>query len=114
MQGASVAPTAEQESPKLPVVGSNPTRRAKTNERLNMRSTDEIKELFGYHPPSSEKIATAHTEVRMMCENLALDLFNLCPSCAETTLALRSVHQAMMHANTAIAVNQSVKRQPNI
>lgn len=70
-----------------------------------MRSLEEIENAFKHHPPSSQEVIEKHEAVRKACGDLAATLFKICPQCPETTLALRSVQQAMFNANTAIALN---------
>lgn len=63
----------------------------------------DIIDLFKYHRPTPEK-AAQHEAVNEKTAEMALWLFDNLPPCAETTLAVRAVHDARFHANTAIAV----------
>lgn len=70
-----------------------------------MRSEEEIADAFRHHPPSTPEVIAKHEGVRAECHALAQYIFRECPPCAETTLAIRNVEQAMFYANAAIARN---------
>lgn len=75
-------------------------------------TTDEqLNEWFGYHPPSSPEIASAHEEIREACRRLAHVFSGLLPECPDKTVALRAVRTAMHEANACIAVQQRLYRE---
>jgi len=73
---------------------------------MSMRNQKEIAHAFRHHAPCSEATIQKHVLVRSECHDLAQKLFEICPGCDDTTLALRAVERAMMYANAAIARNQ--------
>jgi hypothetical protein len=61
--------------------------------------------LFKYHRPHGtqpDRYAQLRTAARTYADTIAA----LTPESAEQTLAIRCVHAASMHANSAIAVNE--------
>jgi len=66
-----------------------------------------IENLFSYHPPKGDK-ADRYGRLRDAAKAYASLIQELTPASAEQTLAIRAVHLASMHANSAIAVNESV------
>ncbi len=72
-------------------------------------TTDEqLDNWFGYHKPSSVLVANAHDTVRREFRTLAQVLSDLLPEGADKTVALRSLREAMYHANACIAVAQKI------
>ena len=65
------------------------------------RSLLLIKELFEFHEPSELAIKDMGT-VRLACAQLAKDVLDACGPSAHTTVAIRSIHQAMMDIDIAI------------
>lgn len=67
--------------------------------------TDILARLFRYHRPwgtQPSRYASLREAARVHAETIAA----LTPSSPEQTLAIRAVHLASMHANSAIAVNE--------
>lgn len=64
----------------------------------------DLDSIFSYHP-ATDKTGPVHDAVRQSCKGLAEHLTVLTPSCPEQTLAIRSIQEAMMWANSAIAQN---------
>ena len=68
-------------------------------------SHEQVDDIFTFHPPASEAVASAHDNVRLTIRNAAHEILNLTPVCPEQTTAIRKLQEAMMHANAAIAIN---------
>ena len=66
----------------------------------------DLLELFTYHPPTPEQ-AERYTRLREAALAYARVVNELTPGSTEQTLAIRSIHQAAMQANAAIAVNEA-------
>lgn len=67
--------------------------------------TLDIENLFTYHRPTPEQ-AERYVKLRDAAKAYALIVAELTPASAEQTLAIRAIHAASMHANSAIAVNE--------
>jgi hypothetical protein len=68
-----------------------------------VRSLAECQEQFGFHPATPDT-APRHAAVRSALAQLAADLWDVIPDGPEKTLAMRSLQQAGMYANLAIAL----------
>lgn len=72
---------------------------------------DEVEQAFIFHPPSGsadpEARIRAHESIRAHGQVLALELHDKLPGCAETTLAIRKIQEAVMWANAALAIHGS-------
>ena len=66
----------------------------------------DLLKLFTYHRPTTDQ-AERYTRLREAALAYARVVQELTPGSAEQTLAIRSIHQASMHANSAIAVNEA-------
>lgn len=60
-----------------------------------------------HHPPSSEEIVKAHEAIRDAARDFMTLLVRHAPVSRELSLALTKAEEAMMHANSAVARNQS-------
>lgn len=58
--------------------------------------------VFGFHPATAET-GPAHDAVRRLTKLVADTYLDWLPKCPETTIAIRDLQNAMMHANSAIA-----------
>lgn len=65
----------------------------------------DVGSLFTYHPPHGDQ-ADRYGKLRDAAKAYAQLIQELTPASAEQTLAIRAVHLASMHANSAIAVNE--------
>lgn len=65
----------------------------------------ELNNLFNYHAPKDDQ-SERNQQIRIYAKEFAEIIQDSTPASAEQTLAIRAVHQAMMHANSAIAVNE--------
>ena len=65
----------------------------------------DIEQLFTYHPPRGDQ-GERYARLREAAMVYAGVVQELTPASAEQTLAIRAVHLASMHANSAIAVNE--------
>jgi len=63
---------------------------------------DELKIRFTYHTPKGGQ-PEKYVMLRDHGMNLALDIFQNCPECRETSLAFTKLEEAIMWANAAIA-----------
>lgn len=61
--------------------------------------------LFSYHPPKGDQ-AERYGKLREAAKAYAALVQELTPPSPEQTLAVRAIHLASMHANSAIAVNE--------
>lgn len=61
--------------------------------------------LFNYHKPTGTQ-PDRYARLRQAARAYADAITELTPQSPEQTLALRAVHLASMHANSAIAVNE--------
>jgi hypothetical protein len=65
-----------------------------------------LDELFRYHAPTGTQ-PDRYARLREAAKNYAIVIAELTPESPEQTLALRAVHLASMHANSAIACNET-------
>lgn len=66
--------------------------------------SEQVQELFRYHPPTGRGQVALYEEVRNRHRLLAEFLVSYIPEGPERTLALRALHLCSMHANSAIAL----------
>jgi hypothetical protein len=64
-----------------------------------------VEQLFKYHPPKSGQ-RERYEAIRATFLNVARFVRDNTPASAEQTLSIRALHLAMMHANSAIAINE--------
>ncbi len=62
----------------------------------------DIEAWFKYHAPNETQIGQ-YALIRDAGKNLALRIYDNCPSSADRTAAIRKVREAVMTANAAIA-----------
>ncbi|NER37328.1 MAG: hypothetical protein F6J93_25740 [Oscillatoria sp. SIO1A7] len=65
----------------------------------------DINNLFAYHKPTANQ-AERYQKLRKAAKAFAKQILQLTPESSEQTLAIRTLHQASMLANVAIAVNE--------
>lgn len=65
----------------------------------------DLDALFTYHAPSGDQ-AERYDKLRAAARAYAQAVVDLTPESAEQTLAVRAIHVASMHANSAIALNE--------
>ena len=70
----------------------------------------EVTKQFKYHPPKEGQLLR-YTELRKLGKHLARTMINFCPPSRETSLALTNLQQAIMWANSAIAIHESEETQ---
>jgi len=73
------------------------------------RDEERTLESFDYHKPSDEQVERIAT-VRRTCKAAAHALILTVQPCADRTVALRKLHEAMMNANKAIVCEESRAR----
>jgi len=65
-------------------------------------TSGDIDKDFKYHAPTSDQVEK-YEEIRAKGKELALLVYDSCPSSAESTTAVRKIEEAVMWANAAIA-----------
>lgn len=65
---------------------------------------EDIENWFSYHAPSQEQ-QLKYIALREKAKEYAKLILELCPDCADTTVALRSLREVSMQVNQAIACN---------
>ena len=65
-------------------------------------TSGDIDKNFRYHAPNSDQIGK-YDAIRAEGKLLALLVYNLTPTSAEQTTAIRKIEEAVMWANAAIA-----------
>jgi hypothetical protein len=70
-----------------------------------MRTKEEVIHAFTYHKPRNDVEVMFYETYREKVKQNALVLMDFVPECAERTLALRHLEQAVMYANAAVARN---------
>lgn len=65
---------------------------------------DDILNRFRYHP-ATETTGPRHDDVRSECQALAEFFYDHLPESREKSLALTKLQEAMMYANSAIAIH---------
>lgn len=65
----------------------------------------DIDNLFAYHKATANQ-AERYQKLREAAKDFAKQILQLTPESSEQTLAIRTLHQASMLANVAIAVNE--------
>lgn len=69
----------------------------------------DVENLFKFHPATPET-GPLHNQVRAQLKVTAQMLTSITPKCAEQTLAVRKLQEAMFYFNAAIALNPPVAR----
>jgi hypothetical protein len=69
-----------------------------------MRSID-LNNIFKYHAPFGDQ-TDRYEKIRSQAKFLAQIVLELTPECAEQTIAIRKLQEAVMFANAAIAINE--------
>ena len=65
---------------------------------------DNIHEVVSYHTPDTDGLAKI-SALRVAAEIFARDILNHCPECADRTVALRCVREALLWGNASIALS---------
>lgn len=65
---------------------------------------DVLREIFTYHAPSPYQ-HDHYEAIRASALSLAITIYNAVPKCADRTVAIRKVREAVMTANAAIALH---------
>ena len=73
----------------------------------NPAMLDRINNDFVYHKPLNESQTERYGEIRESGRVMALGLLRRCPQSRELSLALTKIDEAVMHANAAIARNET-------
>lgn len=64
---------------------------------------EKLDDIFRYHAPSSDD-TVAYEKLRASAKDFAKAIIDLTPACADQTAAVRLVREAVMTANSAIAL----------
>jgi hypothetical protein len=70
---------------------------------MGVVTPENASEVVRYHPPTPEQVA-AHERLAAASEALILTILASCPSCADTSAAIRHVREAKMTASAAVAL----------
>jgi len=65
----------------------------------------DLNNIFTYHAPFGNQ-AERYEKLRAQVKFLAMIVLELTPECAEQTIAIRKLQEAVMFANAAIAINE--------
>lgn len=68
-----------------------------------------IEESFSYHAPNDEHQIARYQSLRAMAKQFAHLITAVCPASRERSLALTNLQQAVMWANSSIAINEAPK-----
>ena len=71
----------------------------------NINNAKDLDEVFVYHPPFGTQ-TDRYVELRAVAKTLAASILMHCPPSRERSLALTHVQEAVMWANSSIAVNE--------
>ncbi len=74
------------------------------NHPSNSPIVEALDSLFTYHPPSAEDVEK-YTILRTSAQRFAEKVLLNCPPCADRSAAIRSIRDALMTANAAIALD---------
>ena len=66
----------------------------------------DLNNIFTYHAPFGNQ-AERYEKLRSQTKFLAMIVLELTPECAEQTIAIRKLQEAVMFANAAIAINET-------
>lgn len=66
---------------------------------------EEVQKRFEYHAPKGDQ-AKKYAYIRFLARELARELYTLCPSSREFSLALTKLEETIMWANASIARNE--------
>ena len=69
-----------------------------------MITQNDLDNWFMYHSPSQSQRG-AYESIRYLAKQLAELMLEVCPPCADTTVAIRKLRETVMAANLAIACN---------
>lgn len=66
---------------------------------------ENIEHWFTYHPPTNAKQREMYERLREAGKEMAMTILQTTPPCADQTVAIRRVREAVMIANAAIALD---------
>lgn len=69
-----------------------------------MTDSEILAELFKYHPPTADTLPK-FAAINQAAKNFAEIVLQNCPSSADRSAAIRSIRDARMTANAAVALN---------
>ena len=67
---------------------------------------EEIRNWFIYHAPKGDQ-ASRYEEIRTAAKAFAITVWHNTPACPDQTVAIRTIREATMWANAAIACSES-------
>jgi hypothetical protein len=68
--------------------------------------SQNIDEIFSYHAPN-ETQREKYSEIRKAARNLAKVIIENTPQCADQSAAIRKLREAVMFANTSVALEET-------
>ena len=69
----------------------------------------DLNNIFTYHPPEGDQTAR-YEQIRGAALTFAKEILVNTPACADQTVAIRKVREAVMIANAAIAITESERK----
>lgn len=74
---------------------------------LPTKDLDFLNDVFSYHAPTPEQIPK-YEALRAAAKAFAVEVLTYAPACADRTVALRKIREAIMVANSAVALEGRV------
>lgn len=68
-------------------------------------TTEDLDKFFAYHEPNDDQ-ADRYQAIRTWGKAFSLVILEKTPTCADQTVAIRCIREAVMNANAAIACNE--------
>ncbi len=63
-----------------------------------------VEDIFTFHPPTTEQIKY-YVAIREKAKEFAQLILDVCPPCADRTVAIRRLREVVMVANASIALD---------
>ena len=73
----------------------------------------DLAHLFEHHPPQNDMEIERYRRIREAGKAFARVILNETPGCADQSVAIRSVREAVMWANASIALNGDLLTPPS-
>lgn len=72
-------------------------------------SNNMLNEFFTYHAPKADQVGR-YKSIRSAGKMFAQEIMKSCPNCSDRSAAIRKVREAVMTANAAIAIYDSISQ----